>query len=143
MQPLDIQPLETSATMQVPTAVVCEDDGPIGELFASVLRRAGYGVLPVVRTGRDLLGRFATTQPAVALVDLALVGEAGLGLFADLRRVAPACVLMVYVPAGFATYSAEELGVDEVYDWRNLPDLVSELDRLGAVWRAAASSSPS
>ncbi len=55
--------------------LIVEDDAIIGQSIRSCLRKAGYGVMDTVNTGRDALTAVLQQVPDLILMDIALDGE--------------------------------------------------------------------
>jgi CheY-like chemotaxis protein len=91
-------------------AVVCEDEPALAAALRSVLAAHSFQVVATVARGADLLAVVTEHDPAVVVVDVALLGAQGLGRLAAVREACAARLVAVCPP-----------GLD-------LPSLVEEAD---------------
>jgi len=106
--------------------------GAIAELLGS---KPDLEVVAEAARGDEALRAAAATQPDVALVDVDLAGDDGLSVAAELRRLVPACrvlILTVFNRPGYVRRAIEG-GVAGFLLKDATPD-----DLVGAVRRAAA-----
>jgi len=80
------------------TAVVCEDDQVLAAALAAVLLAEGVRVVAWVQRGSDLAAAVRRHDPAVMVVDAALLGVAGAGLLVELRAVSRAKLVALCPP---------------------------------------------
>lgn len=134
----------TTAPTATLAAVICEDDAVVAAALIATLKGLyGFDVVAAVASGDDVVAAASRTRPAVVVVDLALAGEAGLGIVPALREVAPGCAVVVLVPRPFGRLraSAEEVGamaLVELSDLRALRRCLEQVHR-----RAHADACPS
>jgi CheY-like chemotaxis protein len=81
-----------------PLAVVCEDEPALAAALRSVLAAHGLQVVATVERGADLLTVLAEHDPAVVVVDAALLGTQGVGLLAAVREASTARLVAVCPP---------------------------------------------
>lgn len=94
-------------------AVVCEDDAVVATALIDTLNGLfGFDVVAAVDSGDEAVAAAARTKPDVVVVDLALAGEAGLGIVAAVVEASPQSAVVVLVPSPFGRLraSAEEAG---------------------------------
>ena len=113
---------ETSACV----AVVCEDDEVLAAALTAVLAAHGFRVVALVDRGRDLLPVVQEHDPAVVVVDAALLGAQGVRLLAQVRAETPATLVGLRPPG------LELAGLEEDVD------LVVPGDDLGPLRRVLA-----
>ena len=80
------------------TAVVCEDDPVLAAAVKGVLAACGLRVVARVDRGSDLLGAVRHNDPAVVVVDVALLGARGVGLLARVRAQTAARLVALCPP---------------------------------------------
>jgi CheY-like chemotaxis protein len=85
---------ETSACV----AVVCEDDEVLAAALTAVLAAHEFRVVALVDRGSDLLPVVREHDPAVVVVDAALLGAPGVRLLAQVRVVSPATLVALRPP---------------------------------------------
>jgi CheY-like chemotaxis protein len=89
---------------------VCEDEPALAAALRSVLATHGLEVVATVGRGADLLSVVAEHDPAVVVIDVALLGAQGVGRLAAVREASTGRLVAVCPP-----------GLD-------LPSLVEEAD---------------
>ena len=99
---------EVVGETSVCVAVVCEDDAVLAAALTAVLAAHGFRVVARVDRGSDLLAVVREHEPAVVVVDAALLGSQGVGLLAQIRAASPA-TLVALRPPGLESL---ELGED-------------------------------
>lgn len=115
------------------TAVVCEDDAVVAAaLVDTVDGMFGFEVVARVDSGDDALAAVARVKPDIVVLDLAVAGDSGLRIVADLRRAAAACAVVVVVPYRFGGLraSAEEAGAMALMELTDLRPLRACLERI-------------
>lgn len=125
-------------------AVVCEDDTVMATALVDTLNGLyGFDLVAAVASGQDAVAAVARTQAHVVVLDLALAGEAGLGIVPALREAAPACAVVVLVPTPFRRLraSAEDAGAMALVELDDLRPLRRCLEQVHL--RAHAESCPS
>ena len=79
-------------------AVVCEDEPALAAALRSVLAAHGLQVVAAVGRGADLLAAVAQYDLTVVVVDVALLGEQGVGRLAAIREACTAHLVAVCPP---------------------------------------------
>ena len=79
-------------------AVVCEDEPALAAALRTVLAAHGVHVVTTVGRGADLLAVVAEHDPAVVVVDVALLGVQGAARLAALRAGSTALLVAVRPP---------------------------------------------
>lgn len=80
------------------SAVVCEDDEVLAAALTAVLAAQGFRVVALVDRGSDLLTMVREHDPAVVVVDAALLGVRGVGLLAQVRAESLAALVALRPP---------------------------------------------
>jgi CheY-like chemotaxis protein len=80
------------------TAVVCEDDPVLAAALNGVLAACGLRVVARVDRGSELLAAVRQHDPAVVVVDVALLGARGVGLLAQMRGQSAARLVALCPP---------------------------------------------
>jgi DNA-binding response OmpR family regulator len=88
------EPIATTTTPAMTTALIVEDDQSIARLIRDYLDRAGYGVI-TAGDSETALTRIRTDKPDVIVLDLGLPGRDGIELLRELRRFANTPVIIV------------------------------------------------
>ena len=79
-------------------AVVCEDDPALGAALGAVLAASGVQVIATIDRGADLLATVEQHDPAVVVVDAALLGAQGVGLLQRVREASPGRLVALCPP---------------------------------------------
>jgi CheY-like chemotaxis protein len=79
-------------------AVVCEDDQVLAAALDALLAAQGFRVMALVDRGSDLVVAVREHDPAVVIVDAALLGAQGMGLLAQVRAESPATLVALCPP---------------------------------------------
>jgi DNA-binding NarL/FixJ family response regulator len=85
----------------MPERVLIVDDHPLTrDALSSLLEQHGFRIVGEASSGQDAIGLAARTQPQLIVLDLAMPGMDGLTALPELRRVAPACEVVVLTASG-------------------------------------------
>jgi DNA-binding NarL/FixJ family response regulator len=85
----------------MPERVVIVDDHPLTqEALASLLTQHGFDVVGQAASGEEAIKLTAKIQPDLVLLDLSMPGMSGLEALPELRRLAPACEVVVLTASG-------------------------------------------
>jgi DNA-binding response OmpR family regulator len=117
--------------------LVVEDDPQIAEVVMHCLQKEGFCVARA-QDGREALDMFRTNRPALTVLDLNLPRLSGKALFTEMRRLDPACpVIMLTCQSGDnERIEGLEMGAD---DYLGKPFVPRELvARVNAVLRRTA-----
>lgn len=111
--------------------LVIEDESAQRLMYAKALPKMGYEST-CVATGEEASAALASTQFAIALLDLNLSGEHGLDLFEQIRESHPA--ISVVIATGYGTFELAKRAIHmDAVDFLSKPvalaDLESALDR--------------
>ena len=88
--------------------LIVEDEAPVARLVETCLKRLGYGVTAIVDNGEAALRAAAAEPPALALLDIELLGSMdGLEVAERLRRE-------LGVPAVFLTGRGDEETLEDL-----------------------------
>jgi CheY-like chemotaxis protein len=77
-------------------AVVCEDDAMARHLIAQVLENCGVPVIAETDGVPNLLSVVELAQPELVVLDLWLEGTPGTSALAEIRKVSPRTIVVVY-----------------------------------------------
>jgi DNA-binding response OmpR family regulator len=80
------------------TAVVCEDDETLAVALTAMLSAHQFRVATVVDRAADLLTLIREHEPAVVIVDAALLGAHGVGFLGQLRAHSQAKLIVLCPP---------------------------------------------
>jgi len=81
--------------------VLIVDDHPLTqEALASLLAQHGFDIVGQATNGEEAIREAAKVQPDLVLLDLSMPGMGGLAAIPELRRVAPACEVVVLTASG-------------------------------------------
>ncbi|MEY2433004.1 MAG: hypothetical protein QOC92_2729 [Acidimicrobiaceae bacterium] len=79
-----------------PRGVICEDDAMARHLIAQVLENRGVPVIAETDGVPNLLSVVELSQPELVILDLWLEGTPGTSALAEIRRLSPRTVVIVY-----------------------------------------------
>ncbi len=115
--------------MTEPYFLVVDDEQEVCNFFTYLLKKKGYGVL-AANSGREALERLQERRFNVALVDLKLPDLNGIEVLREIKRVQPACEVIIIT--GYSTVkSAVEAIQSGAFDYVEKPfGDISEMERL-------------
>lgn len=95
--------------------LIAEDDRDLAEVIAYGAHREWPGcTVTIAADGQEALGRFATVQPDLVVLDVAMPPPNGIEVCQRLRRVSPVPILMLTVRGGMLDkVRALDLGADD------------------------------
>lgn len=103
----------------MPVVMVVDDDAPIRQLLAEVMRRQGYEVMEA-DDGEVALRLFRARPAALIITDLLMPNKEGLELMQEVRAIAPDVKLIAFTGGGRVDPAAclkfaEGMGADRVF----------------------------
>lgn len=122
------------------TVVVCLTDDEFREAVVGAALAMDLAVSAYVRRGIDLADLLGRDRPAVAIVDLALLGVEGVRTLARIREATPDTVLIVSSPLGGVHVAAIEMGAAQVVSEGDVAGVRAALAEAG--WSSTSPSSP-
>jgi ActR/RegA family two-component response regulator len=114
-----------------PAVFICLTDEVFRDAVVTVAEDLGYMVSVHVRLGSDLVELFERTQPTAAVVDLALLGEDGLGTIRRIRQAAPATTIVLSSPFASVVASGADSGAHHVVSEGDVAGVRASLPAVG------------
>ena len=118
------------ATAPERAAVMCVADEALQLQLRPTLHASGFAVAAQVDRGIDTLPAVADADPALVLVDVALVGTMGLRLLRMIKNLAPKATVVALSPFATINIAVLEAGADAIVpvdDLRHLQEILGDV----------------
>jgi ActR/RegA family two-component response regulator len=115
--------------------MVCNADPGSRRAVEAAMQRAGVDVVLTASAVSTIVREARVLGPDIAVVDLALAGEVGLGIVAQLAGAAPGCAVVLLAPFDTLREAAFQAGASELLHAEDIVRLQSCLEGLAEARR--------